>query len=127
MHVDTRPEAPSRLPAGLTVTGEMSSSRDLLIDGVFDGQITLPEQQLTINLSARVKAKVVARVVTIAGRFEGSVTATERVEIEHTANVHGHVQSPSVVLMDGAKFQGSMDPDRTEAAMLVARYRQKQA
>ena len=121
-----QPEAPSRLPAGLTINGEMSSNRDLLIDGTFDGQITLPEQQLTINLSANVKAKIVARVVTIAGRFEGSVTATERVEIEHTAHVHGHVQSPSVVLMDGAKFQGSMDPDRTEAAMLVARYRQKQ-
>ena len=126
MHADSRPEAPSRLPAGLTVTGEISSSRDLLIDGTFDGQITLPEQQLTINLSAQVKAKVLARVVTIAGRFEGSVTATERVEIEHTANVQGHVQSPSVILADGARFQGSMDPDRTEAAMLVARYRQKQ-
>jgi cytoskeletal protein CcmA (bactofilin family) len=125
MH-DTRPEAPSRLPAGLTVTGEISSGLDLLIDGEFDGQISLPEQQLTINLSARVKARVIARVVTIAGRFEGSITATERVEIEHTARVQGHVQSPSVILADGAKFQGTMDPNRTEAAMLVAKYRQKQ-
>ena len=121
-----RPETPSRLPAGLTLTGELSSSADLLIDGTLDGQITLPEQQVTINLGANVKARVLARVVTIAGRFEGSVTATERVEIEHTANVHGHVQSPTVVLMDGARFQGSMDPNRSEAAMLVARYRQKQ-
>jgi hypothetical protein len=29
--------------------------------------------------------------------------------------------------MDGARFQGSMDPNRSEAAMLVARYRQKQS
>ena len=122
-----RPEAPSRLPAGLTLTGELTSTADLLIDGTLDGQITLPEQHVTINLGAKVKARVLARVVTIAGRFEGSVTATERVEIEHTAHVQGHVQSPSVVLMDGAKFQGSMDPNRSEAAMLVARYRQKQS
>jgi cytoskeletal protein CcmA (bactofilin family) len=121
-----RPEAPSRLPAGLTLTGELTSRADLLIDGTVDGQITVPEQQVTINHGAKVKARVLARVVTIAGRFEGSVTATERVEIEHTAHVNGHVQSPSVVLMDGAKFQGSMDPNRSEAAMLVARYRQKQ-
>jgi cytoskeletal protein CcmA (bactofilin family) len=122
----THPEAPSRLPAGLTVTGEISSGLDLLIDGEFDGQISLPEHQLTINLSARVKARAIARVVTIAGRFEGSITATERVEIEHTARVQGHVQSPSVILADGAKFQGTMDPNRTEAALLVAKYRQKQ-
>jgi cytoskeletal protein CcmA (bactofilin family) len=121
-----RPEAPSRLPAGLTLTGELSSKADLLIDGTLDGLITVPEQQVTINLGAKVKARILARVVTIAGKFEGSVTATERVEIEHTAYVQGHVQSPSVVLMDGAKFQGSMDPNRSEAAMLVARYRQKQ-
>jgi cytoskeletal protein CcmA (bactofilin family) len=121
-----RAEAPSRLPAGLALTGELTSSADLLIDGTLEGQITVPERQVTINLGARVKARVLARVVTIAGRFEGSVTATERVEIEHTAHVQAHVQSPSVVLMDGAKFQGSMDPNRTEAAMLVARYRQKQ-
>jgi cytoskeletal protein CcmA (bactofilin family) len=121
-----RPEAPSRLPAGLTLTGELSSKADLLIDGTLDGLITVPEQQVTINLGAKVKARILARVVTIAGRFEGSVTATERVEIEHTAHVQGHVQSPSVLLMDGAKFQGSMDPNRSEAAMLVARYRQKQ-
>jgi cytoskeletal protein CcmA (bactofilin family) len=126
MHSESPSEAPSRLPAGLTVTGDLSSDRDLLIDGTYDGQILLPEQHLTINLSARVKARVIARVVTIAGRFEGSVTATERVEIEHTAHVHGHVQSPSVLLVDGARFQGSMDPDRTEAAMRVAKYRQKQ-
>ena len=122
-----RPEGPSRLPAGLTLTGELLSSADLLIDGTLDGQITVPEQQVTINLGARVKARVLARVVTIAGRFEGSVTATERVEIEHTAHVQGHVQSPSVVLMDGAKFQVSMDPNLSEAAMLVALYRQKQS
>jgi cytoskeletal protein CcmA (bactofilin family) len=121
------PEAPSRLPASLTLTGELTSRADLLIDGTLDGQITVPERQVTINLGAKVKARVLARVVTIAGRFEGSVTATERVEIEHTAHVQGHVQSPSVLLMDGAKFQGSMDPSRSEAAMLVARYRQKQS
>jgi hypothetical protein len=42
------------------------------------------------------------------------------------ANVRGHVTSPSLLLADGAKFNGSADPERTEAAMLVARYRQKQ-
>lgn len=127
MHAHNRTEDPSRLPAGLTVVGEIASDGDLAIDGTFDGQITLPEHNLTIGASAQVKGKILARAVTIAGRLEGAVMATERVRIETQASVYAHLQTPSVVLAEGAQFSGSVDPNRTEAAMLVARYRQKQA
>ena len=126
MRVDTQPEGPSRLPAGITIAGDLSSEHDLSIEGTFEGQITIPEQHLTIGRSARVKARIVARTVTIAGRLDGSVMATHRVRIEPSANVHGHIQTPSVELTEGAQFNGTVDPNRTEAAMLVARYRQKQ-
>jgi hypothetical protein len=39
--------------------------------------------------------------------------------------VRGHITTPSLLLADGATFTGSVDPERTEAAMLVARYRQQ--
>jgi len=127
MDAHTRPEGPSRLPTGLTVSGELSSDQDLSIDGTFDGQITIPEQHLTIGQSARVNAKIVARSVTIAGRLDGTITATERVRLDVTASVRAHMQTPSLSLAEGAQFTGSVDPSRTEAAMLVAKYRQKQA
>ena len=127
MQVQTHPEAPSRFPAGLTVNGELSSQHDIYIDGTFEGVISIPEQHLMVAASARVKARVIARAVTIAGRFEGNVTATQRVRIESSASVQGHIQTPSVELADGARFNGSVDPNRTEAAMLVAKYRQSQA
>jgi cytoskeletal protein CcmA (bactofilin family) len=126
MHVQTRPEGPSRFPAGITVTGELSSQHDVVIDGSFEGQISIPEQHLLVASSARVKARVIARAVTIAGHFDGNVTATQRVRIEPGAHVQGHIQTPSVELADGARFNGSIDPSRTEAAMLVAKYRQSQ-
>ena len=126
MHAHTRPDAPSRLPAGTTLTGELSSDHDFFIEGIFEGQISLPEQHLMIAASARVKARIIARAVTIAGRLEGNVTATQRVRIEPGADVQGHIQTPSIELAEGAHFTGSVDPNRTEAAMLVAKYRQKQ-
>ena len=126
MHAHSRADDPSHLPAGLTIAGELSADHDLAIEGTFDGQIMLPEQHLTIGASARVKAKITARAVTVAGRLEGSITATERVHVERGASVQGHLQTPSLMLADGAEFTGSVDPKRTEAAMLVARYRQKQ-
>ena len=126
MRVESQ-ELPSRLPSGISIAGDLTSDRDLYIDGTFEGQITLPEQHLMIGASARVKARIVARAVTIAGRLDGNVTATQRVRIERSAHVHGHIQTPSVELTEGAQFNGTVDPNRTEAAMLVARYRQKQA
>ena len=67
MDSNSRAEVPSRLPAGLVVTGDLTSDHDLAIDGRFDGQITVPEQHLTISASARVNAKIIARAVTISG------------------------------------------------------------
>lgn len=127
MHAHSTAEGPSRLPAGLTIVGDLASGHDLTIDGTFEGQVTLPEQHLTINESANVKGKIVARTVTIGGRFEGSVAATEQVRVEASASVHAHLQTPSLVLAGGAQFTGSVDPARTEAAMLVARYRQQKS
>ena len=127
MDSNSRAEAPSRLPAGLTVTGEISSDADLTIDGTFDGQITVPQQHVTISASAKVNAKIIARDVTIAGKVEGSIAATERVTLAASANVRAHIQTPSIALIEGAQFTGTVDPSRNEAAVHIAKYRQKQA
>jgi cytoskeletal protein CcmA (bactofilin family) len=126
MDSNSRAEAPSRLPAGLAVTGELTSEYDLAIDGTFSGQITLPEQQLTVSASATVNAKVIARSVVISGRAEGNITATERVTLDSTAVVRAHLQTPSIAMREGAQFTGTVDPSRTEAAVQVAKYRQRQ-
>jgi cytoskeletal protein CcmA (bactofilin family) len=63
--------------------------------------------------------------VTISGRVEGNITATERVTLDSTAVVRAHLQTPSIAMREGAQFTGTVDPSRTEAAVQVARYRQK--
>ena len=113
------------IPQGLSITGELTASQDVAITGRFDGQLTLPEHHLSIEPTASVKAKIVARVVTISGNLEGTVTASERVEIGPGASVTAHLLTPSLVLQDGGRFTGTVDPERTVAAMQVARYRQK--
>ena len=127
MDLSTRPDGPSRLPAGLTVTGELTTSQDLTIDGVYDGHINMNDQHLTVGASARVSGRIVARAVTVAGSIEGNVIATGSISLLPSSVVRGHLQTPSIVMLDGARFDGTVDPSRTEAAMHVAKYRQKQA
>ena len=114
------------IPAGVNITGEIVASEDLEIHGRVDGQVTASEHHVTVGSTALLRAKVVARAVTLAGTLDGSVLGSERVRILAGANVRGHVSTPALLLADGAQFNGTADPERTEAAMHVARYRQRQ-
>ena len=118
---------PTGIPAGLSIAGEVVSDGDLTVNGRVDGQISAPDHHLTIGPDAAVVAKLVARAVTVAGSVEGSILASERVRLLPGSSVRGHVTAPSLHLADGAQFNGTADPERTEAAMHVARYRQKQS
>ncbi|CAN5433679.1 hypothetical protein BH23ACI1_BH23ACI1_08870 [soil metagenome] len=116
----------SNIPAGVRVIGDIVAAEDLDIQGRVDGQITAPAHHVNVGASAVLKSRIVARVLTLAGALEGSITASERVRILGRASLRGHVSSPSLLLIEGARFNGTADPNRTEAAMRVARYRQKQ-
>jgi cytoskeletal protein CcmA (bactofilin family) len=121
------PADQTRLPASLVVSGDLAASQDIVIDGRFDGHIRVPNHHLSIGSSASVTARIVARSVTIFGSVNGNILASERVELLASASVRGHVVTPSILVMDGAQFTGSIDPERSEAAVRVAKYRQKQA
>ncbi len=117
----------TRIPASVNVLGDLAAAQDIVIDGRFEGHITVPDHHLSIGSSASVIAKIVARSVTIFGSVDGNILASERVELLSTASVRGHVTTPSIMLMEGAHFTGSIDPARTEAGMAVARYRNRAA
>jgi cytoskeletal protein CcmA (bactofilin family) len=122
-----RTRNPEDLPPSLSITGDLSATEDVAIRGQFDGQISVPGHHLSIEATASVKARIVARSVTIGGALEGNILAAERVWLMATARVRGHVTTPAITLADGAQFTGTVDPERSESAMHVARYRAKQA
>ena len=117
--------AESRLDIGAStiIKGEVSASEDLLIDGYVEGKVQMPQHHLTVGPQAWLKADVFARAVTIAGRASGTITASERIEIEAGATVEGEIIAPRVVLIEGAYFKGRVDPNRADAAVRVAQYR----
>jgi cytoskeletal protein CcmA (bactofilin family) len=114
----------SYLPPGLSVTGDIVAQEDLCIGGRVDGTVTMPDHHLEVREGAVVHAKLVAASAAIAGTVEGTVVAAGRVRIDATASVRGHLVTPGVTLRDGAQFTGTVDPERSEAAVHVAKYRQ---
>lgn len=109
--------------ASTSIRGEIMAKEDLRVDGQVEGKIQIPQHHLYVGPHARVKAEVFARAVTIAGHAAGTITASERIEIESGATVEGEIIAPRVVLVEGAYFKGRVDPNRADAAVRVAQYR----
>jgi cytoskeletal protein CcmA (bactofilin family) len=95
--------------ATLVIKGEMTGEEDHVLEGRFEGKISLPEHVLTIGLGAQISAEIVARVVVVHGTVKGNVTANERMEIRASGRMDGDLVSPRVMMADGATFCGHLE------------------
>ena len=86
----------------IVIKGEISGNEDLTIAGRLEGQINLAGRVLTLAPGSHVKGTIVAGTVLVAGEVEGSITATSRLEIRDTADVDGDLNTPTLVVSDGA-------------------------
>jgi len=109
----TAPGTPRTL-LGRTVVaqGQLSANEDLLIEGQFQGNITLDDHCLTVGTEGHVKAEVRARQVVVLGSMTGNVVAREKIEIRRTGRIVGDLQAASVAIEEGAYFKGSIDITR---------------
>ncbi len=108
---------------GLVVRGEILASGDLTIEGHVDGPVLCETGAVTIARGGRLSGTVVARDITVFGTVEGTLVASEVVDIRADATVTGRVVAMRVILDEDAMFNGSAEPQHLEAALRVARHR----
>ena len=80
----------------VVIKGEVSGSEDLYVDGSVEGKIELRNHSLTVGPNGNVKADVVAKAVVIQGKLDGSVNASDRVELRKAAVVNGDVTTQRI-------------------------------
>ena len=102
----------ARLGKSVVIKGDVSGSEELSVDGQVDGSINLEGNRLTIGPNGRVKANVVAKSVTIAGKLDGNIRATDRVDLRQKAVVLGDIATQRIAIEDGAYFKGGVDIQR---------------
>jgi cytoskeletal protein CcmA (bactofilin family) len=91
------------------IKGELSGSEDLYLDGQVEGSIELRDHSLTVGPNGRVKANVSAKGVVIQGKLDGSVNASDRVELRQSAVVTGDVTTQRISIEEGAFLKGIVD------------------
>lgn len=92
---------------GTTLTGETSFQAMLRIDGHLKGKISSEKGTLIVGSSGKVDANISVAAAIVSGTINGDIVATEKLELGRTARVIGNIQTPRLVIEDGAIFEGS--------------------
>lgn len=92
---------------GSEFEGKLSFKDTVRIDGAFRGEIS-SENTLIVGESGEIEATIRSTVVVISGSVVGDIAATRQVVLHKTARVQGDVSSPSIVIEEGAVFNGNL-------------------
>src|SRR3984893_4605427 len=117
---DSARGSPRILGPKLYFKRDLTADEDLLIQGRVEGSIT-HTQRLTVGAQGTVKANIRAQLIIIEGTVDGDLQADKSVFVKETAKVCGNIFAPTVSIMEGANFSGSIDMDGKKAGQLPAK------
>jgi cytoskeletal protein CcmA (bactofilin family) len=97
--------------------GTVVSAGSLRVDGQVKGQINA-DGDCALSPQSQVEADIRAQNVSVAGRFKGNILVKGRAEITRGGRVDGNITCKSLVIEEGAIFQGQsvMDQQATQGA-----------
>jgi cytoskeletal protein CcmA (bactofilin family) len=119
------PNTMQTIPAALTVRGDIEVANDLAVAGDVQGAIWADRRVVTVNEGGSVTGDIIAGDVTVRGSFRGTILASAVVEIAASGEVEGRIIAPRLILREGGSLNGSVQPQRVEAAFRVAQHRRQ--
>ena len=92
---------------GSEFEGKLSFKDTVRIDGIFSGEIS-SDNTLIVGEAGQIHAKIRSVCIVISGYVEGDIVATQQVILHKSAVVSGDIQSPSLVIEEGAQLNGAI-------------------
>lgn len=86
--------------------GKMTFEGTVAVYGKFKGEV-FSEGKLVIGEGGYVDGKIDIGVIEIQGEVRGNIKAKEKIEINAPAVVQGDISAPSLVIKEGAVFEGT--------------------
>jgi len=113
---------------GTTLTGETEFHAMLRVDGHLIGTVSSEAGTLIIGTNGQVDANVSVAAAMINGTVNGDIIATEKLQLGRTARVMGNIQSPRLIVEEGAILEGgctmlkARETQEEQAGNAAARY-----
>ncbi len=103
--------------ANVKLVGTLQDASDIIVHGRIEGEV-ISSQSISVTETAYIKGPISAEVIAVAGKVNGSITATGKLEILPTGKVFGSITSKDLSIRSGAIFVGkcSMPEGEKEVA-----------
>lgn len=96
----------SRISKGTKVTGIMTSSADIRIDGTFEGTV-YTKGKLVIGEAANIKGKLFAQSCDVWGHAECDIFIEDLVNFKANSDFRGNLKTPRLSIEVGVVFNGT--------------------
>jgi cytoskeletal protein CcmA (bactofilin family) len=103
-----------------SIEGTFTTSRDARVEGVVRGKVQC-QGLLYIAEGADIDATVEAASVTVAGKLSGEVNCAGKFQIKESGRVTATVTTESLVIDEGAFFQGDLNMQTSSGGSAAAR------
>jgi cytoskeletal protein CcmA (bactofilin family) len=109
------------LDNGSHVQGELRFQTSFRVDGKFSGTV-VSEGDLIVGDGGEVEGDLQVGQIIVSGTVRGTVRAARRVHLSPSGKIFAEIDTPSLVIEDGALFEGrcSMTREPTKAAAASA-------
>ena len=97
--------------------GLLNYTGTVRIDGKFEG-LVITEDTLIIGETGHLTAEISAGTVDCMGYVEGTVIASQKIEIHSTSKVVGNIKSPALHIELGGVFDGTCDMSGKETKII---------
>jgi cytoskeletal protein CcmA (bactofilin family) len=93
--------------------GELKIKGILRLDGAVSGKIEA--DQVIVSETAMIRGEILAKRIIVGGKVEGTLKATELLEIGKKGKVQGEIFARKLIVMEGGEFSGqiAMSSDKT--------------
>jgi cytoskeletal protein CcmA (bactofilin family) len=108
-----QPPIKSLIAPGTLITGNITFTEGLRIDGEVNGNVTASENQpsmLVISETANVQGEIQADHVIINGKVTGPIHARDLLELQPKAQITGDVSYKALEMHQGATIAGQLRP-----------------
>jgi cytoskeletal protein CcmA (bactofilin family) len=91
------------LVKGTSVEGNIKCESDLRIDGTIKGKLHC-KAKVIIGPTGAVEGEIICQNAVIEGRFKGTLSVSELLNVRETAEVDGDISTNKLIVQSGARF-----------------------
>ncbi|HKI05952.1 MAG TPA: polymer-forming cytoskeletal protein [Thermoanaerobaculia bacterium] len=93
------------LDSGSHLEGELRFEASFRVDGKLTGTVR-SEGDLIVGESGEVEGELLVGQVFVSGTVRGTIRASRRVQIAPNGKIFAEIDTPSLIIEDGATFEG---------------------